>query len=78
MMTKVIKNKQKRDRQCSYERNIEELVRNHGWHGKAVSATHLNCVSVPLVIQYVMRECHITSTYCYVWSGSTTFFHIFS
>jgi len=44
--TKVTKTKQKRDRQRSYERNIEEPLRNHGCHGKAISITHSECVSV--------------------------------
>ena len=38
-----------------YNRNIEVRSRNHRCHGKAVSITYYECVSVALGIQHIAR-----------------------
>jgi hypothetical protein len=44
------RNKQKQERQSTYKRNIEPRSPNQFCSGKAVSATHYECVFVALVI----------------------------
>jgi len=40
------------DRECTYTPNIESRSRNHCCHGKAISITYSECVSVALAIQH--------------------------
>jgi predicted histidine transporter YuiF (NhaC family) len=45
----------KQDRQWTYKRHIEMRSRNHSCHGKIISVTYSECVSVALVIQHAKR-----------------------
>ena len=51
----------KKERQCTYKRNIEVRSRNHCCHGKAVNIIYSKCVSLALIIQYAKRLCCSTS-----------------
>jgi hypothetical protein len=57
------------------ELNVEAPSRNHFSHGKAISITYFECVSVALVIQHEM--CMRPIAICGL-SGSSKFFHIIS
>jgi hypothetical protein len=45
----------KQERQCTYKGDIEVRSRNHCCHGRAVSITCYECVSVALVTQHAKR-----------------------
>jgi tRNA A22 N-methylase len=47
--------RQRKERQCTYKRNIEARSRIIFCHGKALSITYSQCASVALVIQAAMR-----------------------
>ena len=67
----------KQDRECMCDRNVEVRSRNLFCHGRAVSITYSECVSVALGIQHAMRMrlscCHMWSAWLY-----NIFFHIIS
>jgi hypothetical protein len=58
------------------KRNNEALSCNHCCHGKAISITYCECVSVALVIQHAKRMRRIILS-CGL-SGCTIFLHIIS
>jgi hypothetical protein len=56
--TQLTENK-KKDRQCTYRRNIKARSRNHSCRGKAISITYSECVFVALDIQHAKRMRHL-------------------
>jgi len=46
----------KKEKHCTYKRNIEVRSRNHCCHGEAINI-HYECVSLVLIIQYAKRLC---------------------
>jgi hypothetical protein len=51
-----------------YKCNIEALSRNHCCHGKAISITSSECVSVALVIQHAKRMHHVILSSVACWA----------
>jgi hypothetical protein len=49
-----------------YKHNIEVLLQNHGYRGKAIGITYFECVSVTLVIQHAKSMCLITFSVAYL------------
>jgi hypothetical protein len=45
----------KKEKQCTYKRNIQAHSRNHFSRGKAIRISYSECVSVPLNIQHAKR-----------------------
>jgi len=58
-----------------YKRKIEARSHNHFCHGKAISITYSECVSVAFVVQHAKRVRHIVI--CGL-SGAIIFVHIIS
>jgi len=47
------------DRQCMYKHNFEVRSCNHFWHGKGISITYFECLSVAVVKKQAKLMRHV-------------------